>query len=314
MSEKITAPAKDSEKSSPGRQRARPFVEPRAFAAPSQGTESSSAERPDLLKAYLQRRRLAPTATGPISQIARRNTEWSILPHAGRRVQRQIAVQNIDYDPVAQQFRHGNVDENNFYQALSQTLNAAPFMPGYRNRRANVIQAVRQQNYNQPDIDALTTAIAAAVRTEYGNQGYPMAANNLVTALENAVRDHLVANVQQGHQMDMDQPERQGFDQLAQANNAVLSRAKGTPSTTSAPNGYAGLSRPSLVIGPSEVPLVSKSSTTKDTTRAITPTWPAGFLPSLSRLTRSRPRLWRSTTLPPRLCKRFSMGRIHGPS
>lgn len=146
-------------------------------------------------------------------------------------IQRTIDVQNVDFDPVANEFRHGFVNQAGFYQNLRESImGSAPFEL-YRNQLHNVMTTVSGQDFSNPDVDTLTTAITGAVRNAYQGRGQPVNSANLIATLTGFVRTALVGNIQPDHQTAMSAEEGNAFDALAQANNAVLSRAKGVPNT-----------------------------------------------------------------------------------
>jgi hypothetical protein len=153
-----------------------------------------------------------------------------LASRTSRLLQRAIEVQNVDYSLAGDQYIHGIINQENFYAALGNLLNAEPFAGAHRNQRTLVLNAVSAQNFRQPDIDALTTAIVTAIRAAYLQRGAPLGAANLVTALTTGVRNRLVANLEADHELAMDVTERGAFDQLAQAAGGGLSRAKGVAS------------------------------------------------------------------------------------
>ena len=145
-------------------------------------------------------------------------------------VQRQIRVQNIDYDPVAGVFRQGTINEAGFYARLRDLLNAAPFEQGHRNIRQNVCQAVQQNHdFELPDIDQLASAIAGQVTQRYNTSGRPIGTPNMQQALVRGIQQALADNIQANHAVDMDVGEGQAYDILRHRPGVVMSRAKGVP-------------------------------------------------------------------------------------
>ncbi|HKV56928.1 MAG TPA: DUF4157 domain-containing protein, partial [Ktedonobacteraceae bacterium] len=144
-------------------------------------------------------------------------------------IQRAITVQNIDYDPVANEFRHGIIQQAQFYQTLRAAIQGDNRFENYLGQLNNVMQGVAEQDFAQPDIDAVTTAIATAIRAAYNNRGLVLNNATLVAALTQHIRAALVAHIQPDHAMMMDEQERTAFDQLAGIGAAQMSRAKATP-------------------------------------------------------------------------------------
>jgi hypothetical protein len=159
-------------------------------------------------------------------------------------IQREIRVQNIDYDPEAAEdsrFRHGFVDQAAFNQALLRSIrDSQTILLGHRNIAQNVIRAVTGDGrlYSHGDIEDLTRAIATDIGAEYGTQGRPVA-GALVGTLTDLVRTALVENLQIDRLRPLVREEESGFDSLLRAANAVPSRRKGTPNTIP----YANLPR-----------------------------------------------------------------------
>jgi len=95
-----------------------------------------------------------------------------------------------------------------------------------------MLQVVMALNFANPDVPAVTAAVVVAVRAAYGNLGVVVPGHGGVfNALTEAVRDSIVANIDPDPLHPMTHGEEGAFDILAQAHNAVVSRAKGTPST-----------------------------------------------------------------------------------
>ena len=146
-------------------------------------------------------------------------------------IQRRIRVTNIDYNPVENQFRHGNIDQAQFLQDLRAEINNVARYALFRNQVANVIGAVNATanldgGILGADITALTTAVADQVVNEYSNRGLA----GIVAQrphLEQAITRLLVANVQVAHDVNMNAGESVAYDQLrAIVTDAHMSRAK----------------------------------------------------------------------------------------
>ncbi|MGH2497393.1 MAG: DUF4157 domain-containing protein [Ktedonobacteraceae bacterium] len=146
-------------------------------------------------------------------------------------IQRAITVQNIDYDPVANEFRHGIIQQAQFYQTLRAAIQGDDRFENYLGQLNNVMQIVAAQDFAQPDIDAVTTDMVTAIRAAYVNRGLVLNNAALVAALTQHIRVAVVAHIQPDHAVAMDQNERAAFDQLAGIVGAgQMSRAKAAPS------------------------------------------------------------------------------------
>jgi hypothetical protein len=176
-----------------------------------------------------------------MARAARLGHRVPAVPPPGA-VQRAITVQNVDFNPKpGGGFRHGFIDQGRFYAALRAAITQGPrFGVPHRNQLANVVNTVSQQSFVAAEIPALVTAIALAVRTEFGNRGVPVRGGAIVADLDDYVRDALVANIQPDLLHPQTPGEAAAFDLLLQAPHVVASRAKGTPSTIP----YASLPNP----------------------------------------------------------------------
>jgi hypothetical protein len=145
--------------------------------------------------------------------------------------QRTVQVDTVDFDPVANQPRHGIIDAVELRAAINAALNAAPFPDGpIRNQRVNVLGAVFANNYADPDIPTLATTLGTAIRAAYTARNVILSGGQ-IASLGVLVRDALVANIQADPVHPMSPGERNGFEALRVAAGAGTSRAKGVPST-----------------------------------------------------------------------------------
>jgi hypothetical protein len=154
-------------------------------------------------------------------------------------LQRRLTITNIDYDPVAQQYRHGIINQTDFFAALTTLINGAPRYAIFRNQWNNVLARVRaavdaDENVGMaaPDVPRLATAVANEVVNAYMDLN--LAA--ITAQRANLVADItplLAANIQNdpGQGAAMTQQESGAFDQLARiVGDERMSRAKGTAS------------------------------------------------------------------------------------
>src|SRR5215217_132235 len=152
---------------------------------------------------------------------------------SARVLQREIVIENIDYNPEEQQARDGIVDHAAFFDGLTSALRKDDKFAAYRGQLSNVVGALRDRRFAKPDINELTQEITAAVVAEYGTRGLQMPGLRR-SELERYIRDGLVANIRRDHTMRMEKAEEEGFDTL----KAI---AGGLPPRT--PNGPPALSR-----------------------------------------------------------------------
>lgn len=178
-------------------------------------------------------RKPAPSGSAALLQLGTRigNRAFTRVARARGTIQRaRITVQNVDFNPVSDQFRHGQVDVELFWSAVTNAIRGNQRFKEHTQLN-NVVAALRNGDYAAADIDALTTAIAGAIAGKFAelNQGVHGQAN---VALAEHVRAALVTNIREDPQVAMDKSEAQGFDVLKQiaTEQGTMSRAKGTPS------------------------------------------------------------------------------------
>jgi hypothetical protein len=149
---------------------------------------------------------------------------------AQRVVQRTIEVDTVDYDPEADDRRHGIIAHAAVRTHLMQALNADPFPAGpVRNHRQNVLDAVFGQDWSEPDVPTLADGIRDAVLAGYQQRGIGLTHGQQQT-LHTVIQQALVANIQADPVHPMNAGERNAFDQLAALAGAGASRRKGAPS------------------------------------------------------------------------------------
>jgi hypothetical protein len=149
-------------------------------------------------------------------------------------VQRAITVDTVDFDPVANERRHGIVAHAAVRAALSAALNADPFPVGpIRNQRTNVLDHVFGLDFSEPDIPTLTARMTEAIRSRYQHHAVILS-HGQEANLRNLVQAALIANIQADPVHPMSAGERNAFDQLVILAGAGASRAKGAPSTLAA--------------------------------------------------------------------------------
>ncbi len=143
--------------------------------------------------------------------------------------QLMITINNIDYNPDDQIFRHGFINMAAFND-IQQAVQAEPNFNLYNPQLQNVIQNVRNVDFDGQDVPT----VAAEISQQMVNQWQQF--NIMIPAprqndLNRIVEQAIAANVNPDHAMDMDEAEAAGFDQLAvnAGGDAVMSRAKGTP-------------------------------------------------------------------------------------
>lgn len=148
---------------------------------------------------------------------------------SARVLQREIVVQNVNYNPLDQEFREGIIKHGAFFDGLTSALRGDDNFRNYHGQLANVIGALRSRSFAKPDINQLTQEITDAVIAEYGSKGLQIPGQRR-RDLERHVREGLVANIASDHTMRMEPAEETGFDTLKAIAGAQMSRAKGVPS------------------------------------------------------------------------------------
>src|SRR5919108_4107724 len=130
---------------------------------------------------------------------------------SARRLQREIKVREVDFDPKDQEFRHGYINEDVFYPALAAALNQDGAFSGHKGKLSAVLGVVRAKSYDERDIHTITEKIVTDVVNEFSTQGRPIA-GALADKLRKHLLDALVANIRADYKMRMDPAELAGFD------------------------------------------------------------------------------------------------------
>jgi hypothetical protein len=144
---------------------------------------------------------------------------------SARRLQREIKVSEVDFDPKDGLFRHGYVNEDTFYPGLSTALSQDGAFSGHKPKLAAVLGVVRAKSYDERDIHTVTEKITTDVVNEFSTQGRPIA-GALADKLRKHVLDALVANIRADYKMRMDPAELAGFDLLKTIAGDQMSRRK----------------------------------------------------------------------------------------
>ena len=175
----------------------------------------------------------------PVRPLVQMKPNAAIAPNRYNTIQRRLRVTNIDYDPVANQYRHGTIDgadQASFVAALKAEFNGVARYAGFRGHLNTVMNAVVATanaggGIQATDVPTLATAIATEVINEYGNVGQGAAMGALRNHLEEAITRFLVTRFQVAHGLGMNAHEQGAYDQLrAIVTDAHMSRTKGTAS------------------------------------------------------------------------------------
>ena len=144
-------------------------------------------------------------------------------------LQRDILVTNVDFDPDAGAFRHGEVDVGAFWTHVVAALKADAQLALYVNQLANILQPLREvPKIQAEDVDALAVNLSNRFVEGVRARGLTIAGQKPERVLGH-FRDAIVATLQPDPLRAMDEQERKAFTQLI-ALASSTSRAKGTPS------------------------------------------------------------------------------------
>lgn len=173
-----------------------------------------------------------------------------------RSIQRDIFVENIDYNPIAPKdtaMSHGFVDVKKFPNQLKDNLNQVYGASGgsqqrrvndpyvnFRNKLNDVIEEVKKRtelgedtlSYKAPDIPALTKVIVNDLKRIYDDLKVPTGAwDSMIKGVSDAVESALLATLHEDYSMVGS--EKSAFDKLIQNAGTEASRKKGEPTKLS---------------------------------------------------------------------------------
>lgn len=151
-----------------------------------------------------------------------------------------LTVENVDFDPEKVKYLHAEVDRGGFNTMLRESIRNSGLDKRFRDQAANAISSMAGTNYRRPDLEALTTDIAAGLKAQYQAKGLVLMGQPLATATD-LVRAALIEHLPQNRRMT--EGEVAGFKELLELPGVERSRAKGKPTTvpfTSLPSGLRG--------------------------------------------------------------------------
>lgn len=168
----------------------------------------------------------APAANGRFAGHA----QPTHLTRAGSQtIQLAIKVNNIDFDPSENAYRHADIDAA-FFNALKTKIRRDASFSAYLPQLDNVINAIKDGDYDGTDIEVLATSLTATVRKAFSDRHMVIAER---TALADKLKAHilsaLVDNLTPYWAMEMNREEAAAFD-LMKAAAATMSRKKEEPS------------------------------------------------------------------------------------
>jgi len=149
--------------------------------------------------------------------------------------QRQLTVDNIDFNPVTGQYRHGYIDQAPFLAAMTTVVTRTALYANYRGQWNNVLGTVRNvmnagAGLHAADVPTLVTTIATAAVNAYNGRGL-VAFAALQADFEADITPALVANIRPdpGARAAMTPQESGAYDVLRNiVTDAHMSRRKGT--------------------------------------------------------------------------------------
>jgi hypothetical protein len=153
-------------------------------------------------------------------------------------LQREITIKNIDYDPrPGEGFRDGYVDAGKFYPALYDAVFGDDQFALFKNQLRNAFDVLKQQDWEDLDVERLATGIADAIVAFYEDKGMTAISGKRDRLRLHATRQ-LSKSIRPDFMRDMDKGEQEGFDRLKGiVGEPNMSRAKGRAS----PIQYASL-------------------------------------------------------------------------
>ena len=168
----------------------------------------------------------APAANG---RFANQAQSAHLARTGSRTIQLAITVKDIDFDPKANEYRHADIDTA-FFNELKTKIRTDASFHTYLPQLDNVINAIKDADYDGTDIGALATSLTTTVRTEFGKRRMVIADRTALAAkLKEHITSALVSNLKPYWAMAMSWDEEQAFDLMNAAADS-MSREKKKPS------------------------------------------------------------------------------------